>query len=251
MVWTVPAVRILAPLLSNTLTDIRPTWSNAAVLDLACGTGYGLRLAKSLGFTTLTGVDISSQMLELAKMTSGKEVELYHADCSKPLSDVSGLSGKEGSFDLVLGLWLLNYAESKEAMKGMWANISTYLEPGGHFVGIMQNHDNPHPSSMQGKMALYGAQESNFEELKSGDGWKHHVEFDTTPKVEFDCFVLKGTVVEETAKEAGMGEVRYIRAGEEVKGCMDGVEGKEERTEEWWRESLVEYPNQVIVASKA
>ena len=241
IIWKIPAVKILMPLLTTTLHSLGP-WDGKAVMDLACGTGIGLRLLKSLGATNLVGVDISTEMLEVCKMTSPNEFELHRADCSKPLDDL-GLD--KGSFDLVLAMWLLNYAPSREDMKGMWENIATYLKPGGKFVGILQNHDTVHPACMRDKMEEYGARETDFEELGNGDGWKGHVEFDTQPKVEFDCFVLKGSVVEGTAQEAGMKGLRYVRAGEEVKAFVEG------KSDKWWRELLDEYPNQVIVAEKA
>lgn len=199
---------------------------------------------KKLGATNLVGVDISSEMLEVAKATGGTEsgFELHHADCSQSLSHL-GL--QEGSSDLVIGMWLLNYPESSAQMNGMWTNICTYLKPTGKFVGIIQNQDVFHPSSMQGKLAVYGAQETNVVPLENGEGVKMHVEFDTVPKVEFDTFVLKKEILEGEAEKVGMKGLRYVRAGDEVK---DTVQGKDHA---WWEELLKEYPNQVIIAERA
>jgi len=169
--------------------------------------------------------------------------DLHHADCSK---DMAHLGLEEGGFDLVLGMWLLNYPEDREGMRGMWQNIFAFLKPGkGVFVGIVQNRDVVQPESMKNKMAKYGARETNVAELENGDGWSMHIEFDSTPKVEFDTFVIKKEVLEIKAERAGMAKLRYVKAGEEVKGVVEG------KSEEWWRELLEEYPNQVVIAEKA
>ena len=241
IIWSVPAVKILFPLLDTNLKQLGP-WNGASVLDLACGTGIGLREMKKLGATKLVGVDISNEMLEVARSTSADAgFELFHADCSQSLDR---LALKKGSFDLVLAMWLLNYPESREHIAGMWHNIATYMKPGGRFVGIIQNHDVVHPRSMQGKLDVYGAQETNVEPLPSGDGVKMHVEFATEPKVEFDGYVMKAEILEGEAEKAGLSDLRYVRAGAEVKGEIEG------KSEEWWNELLDEYPNQLIIATK-
>lgn len=241
VIWSVPAVKILFPMLDSNLRRLGP-WDGAAVLDLACSTGFGLREMKKLGATKLVGVDISQEMLEVAKQTSPHDgFELHHADCSKPLTHL-GL--KEGSFDCIIAMWLLNYPEDRAQMAAVWHNIATYLKPQGKFVGIIQNQDTVQPTSMQGKWDAYGARETNLQQLPSGDGVRMHVEFNTEPKVEFDTLVLKKEILEEEAKKAGLIDLEYVRPGEEAK---TEVEGKDEA---WWKELLEQYPNQLIIANK-
>lgn len=241
IIWNVPACKILFPLLDANLKQLGP-WNGASVLDLACGTGIGLREMQNLGASKLVGIDISDEMLRVAKLTSPNAgFELHHADCSRPL-DHLGL--QKGSFDLVIAMWLLNYAEDKAQMAGMWQNIATYLKSNGKFVGIIQNQDVIHPSSMQGKWEEYGARETNIQPLPSGDGFRMHVEFNTEPKVEFDTFVLKKEILEQEAKKAGLVDLQYVRPGEEAKTEIEG------KSAEWWRELLVEYPNQLIIARR-
>lgn len=100
IIWNVPAVKILFPLLDTNLKRLGP-WNGASVIDMACGTGIGLREMKKLGAAKLVGVDISSEMLAVAQQTSGPDAgfELHHADCSKSL-DQLGL--QKESFDLVM-----------------------------------------------------------------------------------------------------------------------------------------------------
>ncbi len=200
VIWATPAVRILWTLLDRNLQKLGD-WNGASVLDLACGTGIGLREARKLGATTLVGVDISKEMIDVCKNTT-KDVDqfkLHVADCSEPL-DHLGL--QPASFDLVIGMWLLNYADSAAQLERFWSNIAKYLKENGTFVGIIQNQEKVNPDSM--KTLKYGARESNIEPLASGDGVKMHIEFDTTPKVEFDTYVLKKEIFEKTAANANI-----------------------------------------------
>ncbi|KAI0132811.1 S-adenosyl-L-methionine-dependent methyltransferase [Xylariales sp. AK1849] len=245
LIWRKPAVRPLLPLLTSTLKS-NTSLTNARVLDLACGTGIGLRLARSLGASHLVGVDISPQMLEIAKSTT-PDVSLHTGDCTQPL-DHLGLEA--GSFDVVLGMWLLNYCPSSTELAGMWTNIATYLKPAGKFVGIIENHDIVHPTSVQD--FKYGALESDVKELGNGQGWSVNVAFETEPKIEFDAFRLRQEVLEREAASAGMHDIKYCKPGwDEVRQVMNegvgGISGKEEL---WWTDLVMEAPNLVLTATK-
>ena len=241
IIWGTPAVRILWTLLDQNLQQLGD-WTGAQVLDLACGTGIGLREARKFGATGLVGVDISKEMIDVCKATT-KDVDqfqLHVADCSQPL-DHLGL--QPASFDLVIGMWLLNYAQSASQLEGFWANIAKYLKPNATFFGIIQNQEKFQPESM--KTLKYGARESNIEPLPTGDGVKMHVEFDTTPKVEFDTYVLKQEIFEKTAADAGIKILKYVRPDKST------LSAQEQENFEWWEELLVEYPNQLVIATKA
>ncbi|KAG8163855.1 hypothetical protein KVR01_005773 [Diaporthe batatas] len=243
LVWTVPAVAPLLPLLESIISSIGPL-TGASVLDLATGTGIGLRLVRAAGASRLVGVDISPQMLEIAKATT-PGAEFHTADCSRPLGQL-GL--EPGSFDVVLGIWLLNQCPSAAELGGMWTNIATYLRPGGRFVGIIENHDIVHPAGVQG--FKYGARESDVTELESGLGWSVHIEFQTQPKIEIDGFRFKKEILESQAKESGMGDMTYYAPTTEH--VPEGI-GRGETmndVESWWDELLEQPPNFVIVSQK-
>jgi len=240
IIWATPAVRILWTLLDKNLQRLGD-WKGAQVLDLACGTGIGLREARKFGATGLVGVDISKEMIDVCKATTNDvdQFQLHVADCSQSL-DHLGL--KPASFDLVIGMWLLNYAESASQLEGFWSNIAKYLKPGAVFLGIIQNQQKFQPESM--KTLKYGARESNVSPLPSGDGVKMHVEFDVVPKVEFDTYVLKQEIFEQTAARAGMEISEYVRPDKSV------LTVEEQENIGWWQEILDEYPNQLVVATK-
>lgn len=241
IIWGTPAVRILWTLLDRNLQELGD-WRGAKVLDMACGTGIGLREARKFGATGLVGVDISKEMIEVCKATT-KDVDqfqLHVADCSQSL-DHLGL--EPASFDLVIGMWLLNYAESAAQIECFWSNIAKYLKPGAKFLGIIQNQETVHPKSM--KTLKYGARESNIEPLASGDGVKMHVEFDTTPKVEFDTYVMKKEILESAAAKAGLEGLKYVIPDKSL------LSTEEQQNYGWWEELLLEYPNQLVIATKA
>src|ERR1041384_4067736 len=80
-----------------------------SVLDLACGVGMGTRLLKRWGAARVVGVDISPQMVALARQREDAEplgIEYHVADAAT--------LGKIGSFDRVNAAYLLHYAENRE-----------------------------------------------------------------------------------------------------------------------------------------
>ncbi|MCX6131352.1 MAG: class I SAM-dependent methyltransferase [Proteobacteria bacterium] len=105
------------------------------VLDLACGEGIYARKMKEQGASSVIGMDLSSEMIALARQ---REAECK-LGISYEIGDASsGL--KIGDFDIVLGSYLLNYANSPEHLLQFCQTIAVNLKPGGRFVGV---NDNP------------------------------------------------------------------------------------------------------------
>ena len=113
-----------------------PFVQGAKVLDLACGTGIYSNALLSWGASHVLGVDISSGMIEVAQTsTSSKSVHYEIGDCSAPeMFD-------RGGYDLVVGVWLLNYAGTRAEMVNMYRTIAMNLKDGGTFIGVT-----PHPT---------------------------------------------------------------------------------------------------------
>ncbi|KAK5037712.1 hypothetical protein LTS07_001179 [Exophiala sideris] len=201
--------------LQTTLTPFSAQ-PNTTVLDLACGAGYYSSLALSWGASRVVGVDISPAMIAAAQSqtsdTDKSKLTFCIGDCTQPLHLPPEAVGP---FDIVLGAWLLNYAGTPTEMTSMFANIATYLKPGGHFVGIT-----PHPAedldtfaelfdpSRSGSMRTsastkYGV--SVAYTAKVVHGYRTRVTGHVKPKeISFENFHLDRRVYERCAREGGL-----------------------------------------------
>lgn len=112
--------------IKNKLGDI----SGLDILDLACGEGYITRQLKNLGAKNVIGVDISSEMIKLAKKQEQNKPKGIKYICS-PVQDL----GKIGKFDIITGVFLLHYATSKKELFAFCKTISDNLKPDGRFIG--------------------------------------------------------------------------------------------------------------------
>lgn len=120
----------------HTLFDALGDVRDLSVLDLACGTGLYTRKLKERGGRRVVGVDNSEAMINYARRLEAqepKQVEYLVQDATS-LGDV-------GTFDCVVGSYLLHYAPSKEALAAMCASIRRALPKGGRFVTVCVNPD--------------------------------------------------------------------------------------------------------------
>lgn len=114
---------------------VRGSVRGARVLDLACGTGFHARDAARQGAATVLGVDISTSMVDAARAEERRDplggMTYRVADVRVPV--------RLGSFDLVLAVWMLNYADGLTEMTAMFETVAENLAHGGLFVGVTQN----------------------------------------------------------------------------------------------------------------
>ena len=118
-----------------TLLKLAGDISEKRVLDLACGEGIYTRKIKQLGASTVIGVDLSAEMIKLAEEEERKNT----IGCQYLVNDALNL-GKIGDFDVVMCMYLFNYARSKEELLQMCEVIFTNLKPNGKLIGF---NDNP------------------------------------------------------------------------------------------------------------
>ena len=265
-----PGEILTTDLLRRGLGNIR----NLNILDLACGEGQYSRMAIALGAQSVTGIDISAEMLRIgqriedecaAKMSSSSSSSLssssnnstsrhhssritYHqADCTKPLTH---LPLQPGTYDLIMTNWLFNYASTRAELVQMWQTIALYLRPaegdgdsGGRVVGVGELHD----------VASAVARSNDWVGIRAsvcGEGeeaTKMHTELLCEPvQVEFDSWILRdggGSGYREIPVEVGMRGVEFVAPGVE-----DVPEDCKEVRE--WREMLVEPYCLLLTATK-
>lgn len=105
------------------------------VLDVGCGTGlYSIRLSES--GADVTAVDISSKMIEIARRKAQDRGQYIWFD----QADMAQLPYKNGTFDLVMSVTALEFAEDPLAALMEMARV---LRPGGKLVVGVLNSDSP------------------------------------------------------------------------------------------------------------
>ncbi|MFJ2818187.1 class I SAM-dependent methyltransferase [Streptomyces sp. NPDC091279] len=122
------------PSVIGALGDVR----GLRVLDFACGNGVFSRTLMERGARHVVGLDESAGMLEYARAREADEpLGIRYIDGTLP-------DALAGTFDLVLGLYILPYATSYEELVDLCRVASRALRPGGRFVTVLV-HPELHP----------------------------------------------------------------------------------------------------------
>ncbi len=116
--------------LFETLGDI----SGVKALDLACGDGFYTRKLKLAGAREVIGVDVSAEMIRLAEA----EESARPTGCRYLVRDAADLVSDE-PVDLVVAMYLLNYARDANELLRFVRAAHGALKPGGRFVGFNDN----------------------------------------------------------------------------------------------------------------
>ena len=103
-----------------------------SVLDLACGEGHCCRVLKQRGARKVVGVDISVEMINLARQQEVQDSLGIDYVCQDALK-----LGKIGEFDLVVASFLLNYAKTKQELVTMCQTAFDNVKPGGYFLSLI------------------------------------------------------------------------------------------------------------------
>ena len=163
------------------------------VLDLACGFGFYTRQLKRRGAAQVVGVDISPEMVRLARAKEQEDptgVEYRVGDAIHlPLL---------GPFDLVTAVYLLNYAESKDQMLGMCQSAYDNLVAGGRFVAYTIN---PAFTLSKPNSTKYGV--TMLRQTPEGDRYMCDLEFVTEPPTPYQHPQWNQATHEWAMKEAG------------------------------------------------
>ena len=220
----------------HTLFRLAGPLEGKRVLDLACGEGHYTRLLKEAGAAEVLGVDISEAMLELAE-ASERRTPL---GCRFQLADVAELALAE-SFDLVVGVYLLNYAADKQQLGALCHAIARHLSPGGRFIGLNSNMGlDPR---RYGDYQKYGLRLSSAPDRLEGDPIT--VEF-TNPdgsKVACENYYLSPRRYEEAFLEAGLKDFSWVDPAVSPEGLQAFPEG-------YWDALLAAPPTIALQARK-
>jgi SAM-dependent methyltransferase len=105
--------------------------SNMDIFDFGCGSGHYSRLLKSKGAKRVVGFDIAGGMLDHARE---REIRVPQG-----VEYTSTLEGFEKKFDLVLGVYVLPYADNREKLQSMVNSMVRLLRPGGRLLTLPLN----------------------------------------------------------------------------------------------------------------
>jgi len=124
---------------------IKEEIKDSKILDLACGEGVSTRLFKSLDAETVLGLDISQDLINIAKKTPESNIDYAVSDVFS--DDLS----KYGEFDIVTAIMLIHYAGSKSEIVNLLNKVKSCLKSGGLFYLLTIN-----PKLAQTGYSAYG-----------------------------------------------------------------------------------------------
>ncbi|MBW4631931.1 MAG: class I SAM-dependent methyltransferase [Iphinoe sp. HA4291-MV1] len=199
-----------------------------SILDLACGEGFYTRLLKQNGAARLVGVDISSEMIKLARQEEEKEpLEIEYI-----IADVMEIGFIE-NFDLVVASFLLNYASTKDQLLRMCQTIFANLKPGSRFVTLNNNLELP--PEFYHKNEKYGLAKSCAGSLQEGTPLTITLTIsDDGEKVSFDNYYLSKATYEWALRSVGFKEICWHP-------LIVSPQGVQKFSQEFWQDSI-DYP---------
>ncbi len=182
-----------------TLLSLASQVQGLQTLDLACGEGYYTRLLRRLGAEPITGVDLSMGMIELA-LSQEKSEPLGIQYC---VGDARAMDFGATS-DLVFAAYLLNYASNYQELLSMCEAIARNLKPGGRFVTVNNNPNDPPSNFETGR--IYGYSKRLQGSLQEGAPiiWSFHLPEGT---VEVTNYYLSMVTLERALQAAGLTNV--------------------------------------------
>lgn len=160
-----------------------PDNKESNIIDLACGSGRFLYFLNEIGYTDISGIDISPSQIQLVKQvtTRVQQIDLFE------WSD-----GNEDRFDLVTGFDIIEHLQQQEVIQFLDICFSA-LKPGGKLILQTLNGDSPWvgsikyadfshengftPSSLDQLLRLTGFVDAEFREAGPVPNWRSVVSF--------------------------------------------------------------------------
>ena len=186
-----------------TLFEILGDIQGNRALDMACGDGFYTRLLKHAGAAEVTGIDISAEMIRL-----GEEEEARSPlGCTYLHHDV-GTFEPARTVDLVVAMYLLNYAKTADELLRFCRVCHDALRLGGRFVGFNDNILNPPKGTVS--WARYGLEKTCRPDPAEGDAILYRITNSDGTQFEFNNFYLSPETYEGAFREAGFREFRWL-----------------------------------------
>ncbi len=177
--------------------------TDLSVLDLGCGEGYYTRRIKQFMAAETLGVDISSRMIRQAESAERKNP----IGCTYMIHDVATLPFLK-PFDLVVAMYLLNYAKTPKELLDFCKAAHQQLEPNGRFIGFNDNITSD--ISVYETYHQYGFSKQSTPERKEGDPIRYT--FYNLDNTVFQCdnYYLHPETYKTAFDEAGFVDFQWI-----------------------------------------
>ena len=211
--------------------------SDQSVLDLGCGEGHYSRLLKQLGAAQVLGVDLSSDMVELARA----QERSHPVGIDYRVGDAGDLTLAE-PVDLVFAGYLFNHARNREELRAQCITVSNLLRPGGRLVALNNNPDEP-PSNFEAGRP-YGYSKSIDGPLVEGAGIHYRFELEDGGVFTLTDYYISRAVMQTVMEGCGLQQVQWPQP------TLD-PEGVEALGADYWTAIVASPPFCLIEATRA
>jgi ubiquinone/menaquinone biosynthesis C-methylase UbiE len=184
-----------------TLLELIGDPAGLSVLDVACGEGFYTRMIKQRGAGRVTGVDLSSGMVDLAQQQEAK----HQQGIEYVVADARQFDPPE-KFDLAVAAYLLNYAQNRDELQAMCDGIVRCLKPGGRFITVNSSPSLEFPAAPS--FRPYGFETSVAGDWQEGAAikWKFYL---SDSVFEIENYYLDTTIHEAAFRRAGFQQVTW------------------------------------------
>ena len=204
------------------------------ILDLACGEGFFTRKLKLAGAAQVYGVDVSAEMVQLAKQIEKQNT----LGCQYGIYDVATMPYLD-EFDVVTAMYLLNYAASKEQLLAFTKAAYAQLKPEGRFVGF--NDNIAADLSTYKRSKKYGFIKEAPLDRKEGDAIRYTFYNADGTQFQFNNFYLHPTTYDEAFLEAGFKTFQWI---------LPKLDPTQQARETYWKDFIIDAPLIGFIAEK-
>ncbi len=175
------------------------------MLDLACGAGFYTRLLKRAGAATVTGIDVSPEMIRVAEREEARDP----LGCSYLCRDVADLEPEPGAVDVVVAMYLLHYAGTRAKLLRFLRVCHDALRPGGRIVGFNDNVMRPPRGTVSWRK--YGLEKTGpLSAPNEGDPIHYRFTNPDGGQFEFHNFFLRPETYDEAFRETGFRDFRWL-----------------------------------------
>ncbi|WP_192798403.1 class I SAM-dependent methyltransferase [Brucella intermedia] len=198
--------QVEVPSFLETIGDV----TGLSVLDLGCGSGVYTRILRQKGAALTVGADISEGMLDYARRREARE----RLGVSYILQDAMIVATEPdevlaNSFDLVVSVYMLPYADSNKRLTAVCTNARNALRsPGQRFVAFVMNPDFSGEPSWYRHYGFELLDKNTIRKEGSSIRLKASV---GDHRVDVEAYYWSRTAHERALREAGFGEIRWIK----------------------------------------